>query len=555
MAPDSPDRPSLIGILLSRELFRAFRSGRVFQLAVLFLYLMLLASVLFAVWWSMRGDPLGRFTETSPTSPAAFARSFSLVLIETQLLFVVLVAPAFAATAIAGEKDKRTLALLQTTQLSDDDIVWGKALAAAVVVMLVVLAGVPLWVVASTFIALPLPVVVRGYVLSIGTAVLAAALGARAGCVCTDGRSALLRAYVYAAVFVAGIPILVPFSPFAVLAYGSGAAGPWGLRLADDAGRWGLALGYAAGQVAAGTIVLLRSPRHLRGPKASAGEPDATAYPEPPRGRAEPPAFTLEGARAYPFPPLDAANPVRWRERHAARSRPFPILDKPVRWVGVVGAGFAAFLFSVGVWQLMARVVLGLDPDSSQSLPSSAGTESPGSGWLAAAGVVFAGLFLVPSAVGVSGCIAGERQRGTLDSLLLTLLPRRAILWAKVRAHLEHWLVFAVASLTATGCGFSAAAGFDCGLAVTAAVAAGFWFATASAAWFSVRAKSPGQALSWCLAPATGVGVMPLVFWTLVSGADTVAATAGAMWTAGVLTALGAVAWWRAVAGLGEARS
>ena len=118
---------------------------------------------------------------------------------------------------------------------------------------------------------------------------------------------------------------------------------------------------------------------------------------------------------------------------------------------------------------------------------------------MATAGMFAAGLYLVPLAVGVSGCIAGERHRATLDSLLTTALCRRRILWSKVRAHTENGLVFGVGAITAVGCGFCADGGARLGLAAMAALTAAFAVVVALAAWLSVRCATPVRAFRLCL--------------------------------------------------------
>jgi ABC-type transport system involved in cytochrome c biogenesis permease component len=75
------------------------------------------------------------------------------------------------------------------------------------------------------------------------------------------------------------------------------------------------------------------------------------------------------------------------------------------------------------------------------------------------AGVFAAGRYLLPAAVGVSGAIAGERTRGTLDALLSTALDRRAVLRAKVQAHAERGVGYAAVAVAAVGMAFIAHAG------------------------------------------------------------------------------------------------
>jgi len=207
----------------------------------------------------------------------------------------------------------------------------------------------------------------------------------------------------------------------------------------------------------------------------------------------------------------------------------------------------AASAFIIGAWQLLSRAVLGLDPDEAHFLTQQGMERRHGSGWLLAAGVLSSGLFLVPLSIGVTGCVAGERQRSTLDSLLTTLIPRRTILWSKVRAHMERWLGFGVASVAAIGCGFGVRGGVTFGLVAMAAAIAGSWCMTALAAWLSVRCPTPGRAFWLCLLPMSGVIALPLVAWTFTNWSETSRMVTALAWIAGTLALSGCLAWWRAV--------
>ena len=193
----------------------------------------------------------------------------------------------------------------------------------------------------------------------------------------------------------------------------------------------------------------------------SDGRPlDRTVYPEPPRGRPAPIVLTATRYQPPQLPPLNETDPVLWKERHLGRSRPLPILDTPVRWLGAMFALIAIMLFITGGWLLVKRAFRAFDPIEAEKLERR-GPEPPDRGGrlMTTAGVIAAGLYLIPLAVGVTASIAGERQRATLDSLLATSLHRRIVLWSKMRAHSESGLVFGVGAITGVGCGFWADGG------------------------------------------------------------------------------------------------
>jgi ABC-type Na+ efflux pump permease subunit len=550
-----PRSSSPFGPLVWWELVRLARLGHAARARVLLLYALLLAVVGYAVWWSyvaQHTSPVRLFRGSAdplpPAAAARFAESLALVLLEAQLLLVAVITPAYAASAIAEEKDRQTLPLLLTTQLTDREIVWGKAAARVLFVLAAVAAGVPVLVLTLFFGGVDVQFLAAGYALTVGTAVLSAAIGISAGCHAPDTRTALVRAYGQSALLVGGvlIPPFVLFSPFAMLVYSR-----LDLTSHPAAMRAACGFGYPLGQLAIAWVLLAEATRALRKPGATAGPPDRTAYPEPPRGRPAPIVFAAPAPEPRPLPPLDAADPVLWKERHSGRTSPLPVLDTPVRWLEGMFAVIAFGLFVTGGFLLVQRAVRALDPVEADRM-ARRGPEPPdgGGGMMVAAGVLAAGLYLVPLAVGVTGCVAGERYRATLDSLLVTLLPRRKVLRSKVRAHAEGGLVFGVGALTGVACGFGADGGLRLGLAAMVAAAAGFWLVAALGAWLSVRCATPVRAFRLCLPAVVLVVGLPVLARNAIDWRDTAEMVSVLAWTAVGLAVAGAVLWWRAEAGL-----
>jgi ABC-type Na+ efflux pump permease subunit len=166
------------------------------------------------------------------------------------------------------------------------------------------------------------------------------------------------------------------------------------------------------------------------------------------------------------------------------------------------------------------------------------------------AGVLAAGLYLLPLAVGVAGCVAGERHRGTLDPLLATPLGRRGVLFSKVRAHAEQGLVFAVGAATAVGCGFGADGGLRLGAAAIAALLGGFALVVTLAAWLSVRCETPVRAFRLALPAVVLVIGLPALVRNWIAWESVGDAVAVLGWAAGLFAAAAAVLWWRAGAEL-----
>jgi len=555
-----PDRPSLFGSLLRWELVRLARRRQVSRNRILFLYLLLLTVGLFGVWWSLPGNPIRWFrnlseslslkqTVVDPLSLTWFTESLALVLMQTQLLFVVLFTPAYATLAVSEEKDKQTLPLLLTTELTELEIVWGKAISRTILMFSAIAAGIPFLVLCWLLGSITFESIVAGYLLSFGTMVLSTSIGVSAACRFPDTRTALVRAYLQMLLFVVVVPGLFKLSPFQILAWEFGIEGPFHLKLDSTVGRLGVGFGYTFLQVGIGVVLLIRATRDLRKREPTAGAPTPTSYPEPPRGRPTPIVLSARVPKPRPLPPLTVSSPVLWFERHVARTRPLPLLDAPAQWLGGMLALIAAFLFIVGAWKLLHRAVVGLDLENAH-VYNQQRIERPVGGWMLAAGELTAALFLAPMAVGIAGCVAAERQRKTLDSLLLTPIPRRSILWSKVRAHIERSLGFGVASIAAFGCEFGAFGGVKCGLAAMAAVTSGFWFAIAYGSWLSVHCPTPGRAFWLCLLHVIGAIALPFVAWTFIDWSNQAPAISALTWVTAILTVSGFLAWWRAVAEL-----
>jgi ABC-type transport system involved in multi-copper enzyme maturation permease subunit len=512
------------------ELRRLARRGLALRVRLVLLYLLFLTFVGFAAYWFY---PLpAREVFSSPrrvpvADAAEFARSFALVLLQAQLAAVVAATPALAAAAVSEEKDRHTLPLLLTTDLTDHEIVFGKAAGRTAFVLGAVFAGVPVLALVLPLGGVDVAVLAAGYALTAGTAALCAAVGVSAACRSPDLRSALLRSYGRVAAFV------LVFNPFGMLA------------AADRAG-WYLvaAWGYAALEFLAAALILAAAGRALRLREPSAGPPPATQFPAPPRP-ADPPLIQPTRPTPRTLPPLDAADPVLWKER-CAGFRPAWAMPAVARVLSALVVALVIVLFAAGGRELARRLEWALDPD--------APTRPPGlysGGWLLMAGGVFAlGRYLLPLAVGVSGAVAGERFRGTLDALLTTPLSRRAILRAKVQAHAERGLGFATAATAGVGMAFTAD-GVQLGVAAALLVLCGSGLAVALGAWLSVRCPSDTRAFRLLLPFALLVIGWPVGVWNLLrfDPDAPLPPELVARWlfaAAGVCAAAGSGLWWHA---------
>ena len=196
----------LIGPLAGWELRRLARRGLALRVRLILLYLLFLTFVLFAAYWfyPMPVREVFSARRIALADLAAFAHSFSLVLLEAQLVLVAAFTPALAASAVSEEKDRHTLPLLLTTALTDREIVFGKAAGRTVFVLFAVFGGVPVLALVLIFGGVDVGFLAVGYALTVGTTALCAAIGVSAACRAPDLRSAVVGAYWRTAVFVCG---------------------------------------------------------------------------------------------------------------------------------------------------------------------------------------------------------------------------------------------------------------------------------------------------------------------------------------------------------------
>jgi ABC-type transport system involved in multi-copper enzyme maturation permease subunit len=120
--------------VLQRELLVNLRMTRAFVL--LLLYLGLLAVVVFLAWPQQRHLDL-------TSNPEAARRLVNLVFLG-QYVLASMMAPSFAAGAIAGEKERKTYEMLLASPLQPGAIVLGKLLASLCHLLLLVFASLPI---------------------------------------------------------------------------------------------------------------------------------------------------------------------------------------------------------------------------------------------------------------------------------------------------------------------------------------------------------------------------------------------------------------------------
>jgi ABC-type transport system involved in multi-copper enzyme maturation permease subunit len=453
-------RFSLVGPLFYYDLMRLARRGRSILLRVTYASALLVA--MFLAYHDrfpthdLLSSPLAppRSVPASQLSSLAEAFVFSLLVVQTAAVFIL--TPAYLAGVIAEEKERGTLELLLTTQLRDHEIVLGKLAARLTHLGGVLLAGLPLLALNQLWGGVDMRLVLAAYfatglcLLSVG------AVSIFASVICKSVLSAVITAYsLSAALFLAGFAcpaggITTPAGLFDALVelFNNSASLPLGAPLF----RWPVyeaAFMLAICMLFHGVLALLFGVGAIGSLRLSAGV--ATARPVP--VAAPPPAGVV--AEWGPFdlsvpPPSARGNlppigdwPLLWKETLPAvrGEAATPMFERALRqnWFGM-----AVLLAVPIVLILLARRHTGYRPEEVKSLGI----------LLRMMVLVAAGAWCAVLAFRSAAGIIRERDKGTLEGLLMLPVSRAEVLGAK----------WAGAILFARGFGYALAAVLIVGL-------------------------------------------------------------------------------------------
>ena len=369
----------ILGAVWEREVMVAPRTRGLYQARCLAAATLL--GIIATCWLVVTGSQ----AVTTIGDTARFGATLLRILAPLQLVLAVLAAALTAVLAVGVEKDRRTLELLLVSRLGDAQLVLGKLAGSLLRVGLLLVAAAPLFALASLFGGVTPPQLVRLFLVTAAAAMVAASIGNAAA----FWRDTTFQALsITAAVLIAwlavgeaaamlGDPRLAAIiSParaaFATLTPGGAATLPGFLSLA--AGMAGVTSGLAVAGV-------------RRWNTASEPRPKATAV--------------AEGRRREVW-----ANPVLWREVCTrAQGRAMTLVR--IAWLAVFVAAATG-------------IVLEADKDRPDRFAVAA----------AVVPVVLASLLAV-AALAVTS-VTVERDRGTLDLLLVSDLEPAEFVWGKL---------------------------------------------------------------------------------------------------------------------------
>jgi len=425
----------LFGPVLLYDLLGIARRGRYLWLRFAYAVVLLLSLTSLYVYWNSN---LPRQGAPSSAEITRFAESFYLIFMAAEFLVVLLLTPAYVAGALADEKDRGTLDHMLATDLSNREIVFSKLVARAANLAILILTGLPILSLTQFFGGIDPNLVLSGFAALGLTLASLACLSILHSTYARKPRDAIVFTYLTAAGYL-GISYVL----------GRWAAvnpGPMAVGITGDEEGGALTVGalvdaFTAGNLFTGLQKLIESWKNgqpltailpaLLGSYALFHGSVALCCTAWAVVRLRVVALKQAGkgvsrgrARRLGRRPDIGSQPVAWREVYVERGYHFN------HWARLIVAALVLVSFAPALETLrdLANDVLtgrGVSPlwRSQLRLAMSA--------WVQQMGTLVACLSLVGVAVRAAGSISGERDRQTLDGLLLTPLRRDDMLRGK----------------------------------------------------------------------------------------------------------------------------
>ena len=192
--------------VLARELRTRMRGRR--AAIVITVYLLLLSALGGMMLYSQLQELRSGL---NPVMAASVGQLLFGTLSQVQLFLVVFIVPGLTGPAIAGERDRQTLELLLSTQVSALWIVLGKLLASLSYVFLLMVASLPLFSLVFLFGGVSPGQVALAFVISLVSALTLGAIGVFLSVVIRRGPTATVIAYAVTFIFLIGTPLLTVF--------------------------------------------------------------------------------------------------------------------------------------------------------------------------------------------------------------------------------------------------------------------------------------------------------------------------------------------------------
>jgi ABC-2 type transport system permease protein len=144
-----------------------------------------------------------------PSQGGEIGRVLFISIVGVELFLVTFIAPAFAAGAISGERERQTYDLLRTTLLPARSLVWGKLFATLSYIFLLLLAAIPLQSIAFLFGGVSEQEIILSFVVLVATTILLGTVGVFFSALTRRTLSASVLSYAVALVTVLVLPVVL----------------------------------------------------------------------------------------------------------------------------------------------------------------------------------------------------------------------------------------------------------------------------------------------------------------------------------------------------------
>jgi ABC-2 type transport system permease protein len=189
--------------VMLKELRGRMRGVRAF--VVITVYLLLMSAVAVIVYMLFAPFNLG----IAPTATGELGRTLFLAVVGIELLLIIFIAPAFTASAVTGERERKTFDLLHVTLLPVPSFITGKLQSALGYILLLLLAAIPLQSIAFLFGGVGELEVVMAFVILVMTAVTMGTVGLYFSSGAERTLTASVRSYIVAMIVTFGIPLIL----------------------------------------------------------------------------------------------------------------------------------------------------------------------------------------------------------------------------------------------------------------------------------------------------------------------------------------------------------
>ena len=543
-------RAGLIGPLFGWELIRLARRGQDMRGRFILASVLLFVLTSFTQLYFWNVSPTDVFLGTSQSlsieESSRFGRRFALTFVVAQLGVMMLLTPAYAAGGISEEKEKKTLVYLLVSDLTSREILLGKFAGRVVFLLGVMFAGLPILALTTLYGGVSIEFLLMSYLLTACTVTMLAAIAAAAAMVTDTFRGALFRAYGLTAIFAfAGCGLGPYFGIFGVLGV---------LFAGQDSPGWfyGIGFGYPLLELGVAALAILLGvywtgrlrarprrdrDRDGRGPGREVVELEAEvagpltleiveapggdlpvarrvavairpaeARPAAPRMRQlrrPPPVRTPAPFVAREYPRIGDGDPFAWKERYTTGTK-FTADDESIK--GVLIAAAVALGLLVGFFGFTVAVTLLV-----RNFDDSARAYATGFFLLSGSGGSF--LYLVVVGLAAAGSVVKERQRNTLESLLMVPVDRRRILLPKYRTALQRATWWGVPAGLFLPLGFLFSRVPLVAVPMLVVAAASVPMVAGYGMFLSVRCRTATKASLWLLPAVAAVTLSPLVLW------------------------------------------